>query len=225
MSAPLDISIGDVAGNLTIIKTEVGRSSGGHILSLAQCVCGNTIKIRNSSFKGRRRKVCDCFKTTQLEQGSLLAATHKAWRALIDRCTNTKNKRYFRYGGRGIKVCDRWLMSFKLFLEDMGEKPSKEYSIDRIDNDGNYTPDNCKWSTRHQQDRNKYTNIWFTYYGHKKCLTDWSILLGITRETLRKRIILLNWDVTTAFETPSRTGRYVPPYNLLRELQNNLVSH
>jgi len=72
-----------------------------------------------------------------------------------DRCSNPLSKDYSRYGARGIRVCDRWLDSFQNFVEDMGEKPSSEYSVDRIDNDGNYEPSNCRWATAKQQAANR----------------------------------------------------------------------
>lgn len=76
--------------------------------------------------------------------------TYKTWLAMINRCINPKNNRYSYYGGRGIKVCDRWLESFENFLEDMNERPNINYSIDRIDNNGNYEPKNCRWITKSQ---------------------------------------------------------------------------
>ena len=80
---------------------------------------------------------------------------YKSWDGMKSRCLNPNNDKYERYGGRGIKVCDRWANSFKDFLTDMGKRPSKKYSIDRIDNDGNYEPSNCRWATKAEQECNK----------------------------------------------------------------------
>lgn len=83
---------------------------------------------------------------------------YRSWQAMKARCYDKNNEKYKDYGGRGIIVCDRWLNSFQNFLLDMGEKPSKNYSLDRKNNDGNYEPSNCKWSTMHEQASNKRTN-------------------------------------------------------------------
>ena len=87
------------------------------------------------------------------------------------RCLNPNAKKYADYGGRGIKICDRWLESFENFYRDMGERPSKKHSIDRIDNNGNYCPENCRWVTMKEQARNKRTNRTMLYNGKKICVS------------------------------------------------------
>jgi hypothetical protein len=110
------------------------------------------------------------------------------WAAMKQRCYLQTSTVYEFYGGRGIKVCERWLNSFPNFLEDMGLKPSPKHSLDRIDNNGNYEPNNCKWSTDEQQNRNRRSNRNFTVNGETMCMTDWAKRIGIPYKTLWMRI-------------------------------------
>ena len=107
---------------------------------------------------------------------------------MIRRCNEEQHYNYKNYGGRGIKVCERWMSDFWNFVEDMGEKPSQAYSLDRIDNDGNYSPDNCKWSTSKEQNNNRRGRVNITYNGKTQSLSEWSRETGIKRVTLQKRL-------------------------------------
>lgn len=99
--------------------------------------------------------------------------TYSIWAGIIKRCTNHKSTDYAEYGGSGIQVCDRWRNSFEAFYEDMGPCPSTEHSIDRINNDGNYTTGNCRWATRKEQQLNKRNTIWVEAFGERKTLQEW----------------------------------------------------
>lgn len=128
--------------------------------------------------------------------------TYKTWQHIIGRCTNPRDKRWPQYGGRGIFVCPEW-RDFAAFLADMGEKPEGT-SIDRIDNDGPYTKENCRWATQKVQTRNYSRNVRITYKGESLVLQDWAERLNLPRNTLWNRLVTLGWDVDRAFTTPPR---------------------
>lgn len=122
---------------------------------------------------------------------------YKSWQHMIDRCTKPNVRMYPWYGGRGIKVCDRWLNKehgFINFYHDMGPRPRDEqgrpYQIDRIDNDGNYCPENCRWATIRQNERNRRDTINIYVYGEPMCVTDTCKLFKINRSTVTEKIRL-----------------------------------
>ncbi len=129
---------------------------------------------------------------------------HATWRRIIQRCTNPNVERYPRYGGRGITICDRWLepegKGFINFIEDMGNRPSKEHSIERADNNGNYEPGNCKWATRKEQCRNRTTSHYIEYNGQVKTIAEWSEITEVKQLTLLARI-RKGWSIEKALTT------------------------
>lgn len=98
---------------------------------------------------------------------------YPVWSGMKRRCCKKTHKNYKHYGGRGIKVCDRWLNSFDNFIEDMGDRPSPEYQLGRMDNDGDYCPENCRWVTKKENQRNKRNNVCITAFGETKCVVEW----------------------------------------------------
>lgn len=151
--------IGKQFNNLTVI--EFSHCKNSHRFWLCACNCGNQKVIREDHFRSYRIKGCGCsiglgnLKHGHCAGGRYSSLTYRAWQGMFERCYNTKCHAYNNYGGRGIKVCDRWYY-FENFLEDMGEKPGSEYSLDRYpNNNGNYEPENCRWATWEQQNRNK----------------------------------------------------------------------
>jgi len=114
------------------------------------------------------------------------------------RCNNPNTPAYARYGGRGIKVCEPW-QSFQGFYADMGDPPSKNYSLDRIDNDGNYEPGNVRWATRKEQGEKTNRTVQISYRGETKNLSDWARQLGIPYQTLQSRVCARHWPIQKAF--------------------------
>jgi hypothetical protein len=117
------------------------------------------------------------------------------------RCENPSDISYPDYGGRGIRVCQRW-QTFEPFLADMGPRPGRGYSIERIDVDGNYTPENCIWATTQQQARNKRVSIWIEHNGERLHIKEWEQRTGISWSTLRHRYVDLSWSAERTLTTP-----------------------
>lgn len=127
------------------------------------CVCGKEVIVIGADLQKGLTQSCGCLRREKAasmftKHGKARGSTYKAWLNMVQRCQNEKHPRYSNWGGRGISVCERWQI-FENFLEDMGEKPSPELTIERIDNDGNYEPGNCKWATMAEQNWNKRNTI------------------------------------------------------------------
>jgi hypothetical protein len=175
------------------------------------CKCGNEHLVSGKQLRQGKTTSCGCKK---IERCVLMGRAkrkyigverpHCIWRGMLTRCTRKKDAGYENYGGRGISVCDKW-KTFEGFWEDMKDNYKNGLTLDRIDNDGNYTKDNCRWATHYEQAQNTRTNRNITYKGEEKCLTEWARNLGIDRSTLSLR--LKRMSVEQALETPlySRT--------------------
>lgn len=140
-----------------LVLAEDGRAHG-KVVWLCRCDCGKETRVQSFNLRSGNTKSCGCLrreamKKTAFRHGYSYTRTHKTWSSMLERCRNPNNTVYAYYGGRGIQVCDRW-QKFEDFLADMGERPIG-MSIDRIDSDGNYELDNCRWATRLEQRHNR----------------------------------------------------------------------
>ena len=135
-------------------------------------------------------------------------STFSSWSSMLFRCNNPSATGYRYYGGRGISVCPEW-SSFDAFYADMGERPSTKYSIDRIDTNGNYCPENCRWATHKEQARNRRTNTLITINGETLCIADWAIRYNIGDATIRARI-RAGWPADKAVTYPARAYKHYP---------------
>ncbi len=133
-----------------------------------------------------------------------ITSEHSIWRSMLSRCVaGTYSAEH--YGNRGIVVCERWRCSFANFIADMGPRPSGKHSVDRIDNNGNYEPLNCRWATLHEQARNRRNNTVIEFRGQARTLIEWSEITGIKFSTLSSRIHAKKWSIDRALTTvPAR---------------------
>ena len=196
---------GQVFSRLTVTeKFEIrGRR---RVYWLCRCDCGAQRWVIADALKSGCTKSCGCLndETRRLVRHGCgrpgkQSPEYSAWHSMKQRCLNPNSDRFNDYGGRGIKVCQRWADDFAAFLEDMGRRPSGT-SIDRIDNDGDYRPGNCRWATSHTQSRNTSRTRWITFSGRTLCLEDWCATLNIKRSTLNTRIA--RWPLERAMTEP-----------------------
>jgi hypothetical protein len=155
---------------------------------LCVCDCGTEKVVVGDSLKKGLSKSCGCAgKDWCRTHGMEGTPTYTVWAGMIQRCHNPNARSYKHYGNRGIKVCDAWRNSFTEFFNDMGAKPDG-LSLDRINNDGDYEPSNCRWATGSQQKRNRRTTTFLTYQGKTQSVSDWAESIGLPRKILERRV-------------------------------------
>lgn len=211
----VEIPEGARYGNLVVIgESATRRSAGGSVkrYMLCQCDCGNQLEVRFNNLRSGHTQSCGCYvppkqSTAPGYHGMKDSDEYGIWVGMKRRCYKEYEMGFSNYGGRGITVCDRWRHSFKAFFEDMGPRPSKDHSIDRIDGNGNYEPGNCRWSTRKEQNRNRRDNRNYTFQGKTMCLADWAAEFKMRKGTLFDRLAR-GMTLEEALTTPVR--KWVP---------------
>jgi len=185
---------GQVFGRLTALEPV---PMPGKLHWRCRCSCGKEATIAASSLTSGRTRSCGCLADEDKRLRGLIhghavggetTPEYDAWRMMVARCRDPRNCNYHHYGARGITVCDAWADSFQTFLLAVGPKPGPEYSIGRIDNDGNYEPGNVRWENPVQQANNRRTNRKVTAFGRTQNLKEWAIELGMPRQTIADRL-------------------------------------
>lgn len=206
MSKRLDL-IGKKFGRLTVVSLSCVDKRQCTIWNCV-CECGNAVKVVGKDLAKGHTKSCGCLSMDKLLQRNIkhgLADTliYKIWQGMKDRCTNPNNPKYKCYGGRGIKVCDKWLKSFESFCADMKDRPSSLYTIDRIDVNGDYEPNNCRWATPKEQANNTRRNHLLSYNNETHTLSEWESIVKIKQTTIRQRL-RRGWPINDALTRPLR---------------------
>lgn len=189
---------GNKYGRLIVIKRD-GYDKYGKIKWLCKCECGRETSVLGNRLKIGNTTSCGC-KAIEASTKHGMAGTniYTIWIDIMRRCYNPKVRQYKNYGARGIKVCDQW-HNFENFYRDMGDRPENK-SIDRINSDGDYCKENCRWVDNMTQQSNKRNNTYVEYNGERHTLAQWGRILGIDPKLIRSRIFRSKWPIEKAFQ-------------------------
>lgn len=218
MGRVIDLT-GTVFGRLTALR-RVGEDRQGRARWLCACTvslggCGSEHVATCDSLRQGDVLSCGCLRRSAIglrstkhghAAGYEKTSEYQTWRSMRARCYRRSNKAWPQYGGRGITICDRWRDDFAAFLADMGPKPSPSHSVDRIDNDGPYSPENCRWATGTEQGRNTHRNVVVEYGGRSLCIAEWAEVTGLSYTSLRKRLGR-GWTIERALNFAQRVTR------------------
>lgn len=184
--------IGEKFGRALLLRI-TGRPVASRAIGLIRCDCGTEKEVLCAALFSGATQSCGCLgeerrRAAAVTHGLTHSQIYNTWRGMKSRCRNPNSQGYHHYGGRGIKVCERWNNSFENFLEDMGPSHIPDYEIERVDNDGDYEPGNCIWATRKIQNNNRRDNHILTYNGVSKTKSEWADELNINYGTLCFRV-------------------------------------
>ena len=202
------VETGDKYGYLTIIR-EIEKIGKARVV-LCQCDCGSEKAFRLNQIVKGRVKSCGCRTREMIRQsrtthGMPNKRLYNIWSNMRQRCSNPNSDDYPAYGGRSIAVCPEWLSFEEFYRWGISTGYAPNLSLDRIDNGGNYCPDNCRWATPTEQARNSRRNRAFTFQGEKKLLIEWAEVTGIECSRIRARIDRLGWSIEKTLTTPIKS--------------------
>jgi hypothetical protein len=189
----------------------------GECKYLCRCSCGTERTVHVGMLRTGNTRSCGCLRRElqierNLSHGKAKTREYAAWSGMITRCTNEKRPEFTNYGGRGITVAQEWRgpEGFERFLAHIGPRPSKDHSVERIENDGNYEPGNVKWATRAEQSINKRRNRFLMVDGVMQLASKVAASRGISRSNFENRVRKLGWSIERAASQPVgiETGRF-----------------
>ena len=205
----IDELFGKQFGNLVVgerVDDYVSPSGGKHKKYKCTCSCGNSKYVLLEHLTSGRTQSCGCLKKSNghPKHRQIHTRLYRVWGNMINRCSNPNNPAWERYGGRGITVCDSWkdFEIFKAWAESNGY--SDTLSIDRIDNNKGYNPENCRWVDDVTQNNNRRNNVVITYNNQSHTISEWSKLLNIPYKVLYARLVSRNWEIERAFNQALR---------------------
>ena len=204
MPRTLDL-VGQKFSRWTVLSKHPERGDRGRVLWLCKCECGVKRLVAAASLRNGRSHSCGCYSSERKKShGKSRTPIYLVWRGMLKRCELPSHDQYRNYGGRGISVCSRW-RTFENFYADMGDRP-KGMSLDRINNDGNYEPSNCRWASQTTQIRNKRNTAFIRYNGKRVALAAVCESLGVPLKRTRNRLAA-GWPVKDALD-PERQSRW-----------------
>jgi hypothetical protein len=198
---------GERYGRLLVIMP-IKKDGRGEYFWICQCDCGNIKTISGNKLRSGNTRSCGCFREehrgdNNRTHGMANNRLYTIWLNMRSRCYNPKNISYRNYGGRGISVCNEWRGSFEKFMDwSFYHGYNEALTIDRIDFNGNYSPQNCKWATKIEQANNKRNNHVINIDGEEKTISEWARIYGINCDTIERRINAYGWDEQIAVKTP-----------------------
>ncbi|MDE2098097.1 MAG: hypothetical protein KGL39_12660 [Patescibacteria group bacterium] len=214
MSSALNLTNQKFGRLVVLRKAKNAIRKDPHTYWECRCICGKEKVLSSTHLRSGAVISCGCYNqelmaAKQWRHGKIGTPEYRSWASMRNRCLNVKGEHYHRYGGRGIKICKRWSgpNGFTNFLNDMGPKPTSKHEIERINNDGNYEPCNCRWATRQEQMLNTSQNRRFTFRGKSLTLRQWAQETGISQHTLSSRIHQYGWSIAKTLTTPVRLSR------------------